>query len=275
MKIEFKINKYYLVSHTIASKIKPFSAWEKLEDKLWGKYKNEPAYYFLNTKHINWTIEQIRWEFLNKRIEKTFQETSFRLEKIYKDIFKTKEFKKLYKETEEYLKFVKNEWDKNQKEVLNFISKISGIKISNKKVTVFITHPKLHNGRALTGKNIILWGHPEDWENYNTVYLCHELMHLLTWNCQKNPFLMHTIVELLTDNELRIKLNGSGKYFKENGFEIGHHELRKLSKKLLPYWKKYLKEKTHKNIFEFEKFLIKKRVVYPPSLPVNRPVPAH
>lgn len=39
MKLEFKINKYYLAGYAMTSKNKPFPVWEKLEEKIWQKYK--------------------------------------------------------------------------------------------------------------------------------------------------------------------------------------------------------------------------------------------
>lgn len=80
-------------------------------------------------------------------------------------------------------------------------------------------------------------------------------MHTIFWeNKSKNS---HAIIELATDNELRIRLNKKGKYFKEGKFDIGHDHLRKLEQKILPHWKDYLENKGKKNIFELEKELRK------------------
>ncbi|PIU99054.1 hypothetical protein COS59_01855 [Candidatus Wolfebacteria bacterium CG03_land_8_20_14_0_80_36_15] len=258
MKFEFKINKYYLVGHVMVSKNKPFPAWKKLEEKIWQKYKDEPAYYFLNPKHISWTLETIQIDSSNKNIKGVFLKHISTLEKIYQEIFKSKEFKRLYKETEKYLKFVKRQWQKNKKQALETIQILSGIKLPKKQITVYLTHPKLYNGKAIVEKNIILWGHKEDWQNYSTIYLCHELMHILTWKKQKNYRLMHAIIELLTDEELRIRLNKKGAYFKEKQKLIGHKDLISLKKKILPCWKNYIKGKLGGTIFELEKILIKK-----------------
>lgn len=259
MKLEFKINKYYLVGYAIASKNKPFSAWKKLEEKIWQKYKDEPAYYFLNPKHINWTLEQIQIDFSGKNFQSVFKKHSLILKKIYQEVFKSKEFKKLYKETNDYLQLVKNQWRRNEKEALRIFRDISGIKIPKKIITVYITHPKLHNGKAFPNKNLIVWGHSEDWKNYSTVYLCHELMHILTWNKQKNYYLMHIIIELAIDEEFRIRLNKKGIYFKEKRKLVGHKNLLPLKKELLPYWKKYLAGRLGKDVLELKSLLDKKR----------------
>lgn len=72
MKFEFKIKKYYLVGYAMASKNKPFSDWEKLEEKIWKKYRGEPAYYFLNPKYIKWALEKLQTDFTDKNIESVF-----------------------------------------------------------------------------------------------------------------------------------------------------------------------------------------------------------
>ncbi|MEK7635726.1 MAG: hypothetical protein AAB405_01390 [Patescibacteria group bacterium] len=243
--------------------MKPFPEWKKLEERLLNKYDSEPAYYFLNLRDIDWAMETISIDsgFDNKYFRKIFLDNILKLEKIYKEIIKSPEFRRLYKETFQYLKFIKKQWRKNKKEVFKIINDLSGVKLPQKQITVCITHPKLKNGRMIPNKNIILWGHSEDWKNYSTVYLCHELMHIATENKFKNLELGHAIIELLTDNELRIRLNKKGNYFYEDKKEIGHKYLKLLEKKILKYWKEYLDKKNGKNIFEFEALLLRKKLL--------------
>lgn len=243
--------------------MKPFPEWEKLEKRLLEKYDSEPAYYFLNPRDIYWTMETISIDsgFDNKHFKQIFLNNGLKLEKIYKEIIKSREFKRLYAETSQYLKFVENQWQKNEKEVFKIMQNLSGIKSPKEQITVYLTHPKLKNGRMILDRNIILWGHSEDWKNYSTIYLCHELTHILTMNQCKNHELMHAIIELFIDNELRIRLNEKGKYFYENKMSIGHQYLRPLEKKILKYWKQYLNGKSGENIFEFETFLLKNEAI--------------
>ena len=77
------------------------------------------------------------------------------------------------------------------------------IDIPKIKFKVFLTHPRLTNGHYL-GNYKICWGHPEEWKNYSVVYLIHETFHEILKN---NSRLMHAIIELAADNQLRIKLN--------------------------------------------------------------------
>ncbi len=259
MKFEFKINKYYLVGYAMTSKHEPFSDWEKLEEKIWNKYKFEPAYYFLNFRYINWAIEKLQTNFSDENIKDIFLKQAALLEKIYKEIFKTKEFKRLYSETEKHLDFVKNQWQKNEKEVLKILQEISGLPIPKHKITVYITHPKSRNAKTID-KDTIVCGHAQNWKNYLTVYLCHELFHIMTWpgHFQPNFDILHAIM-VLVDDELKIRLNKKGKYLDLKKEELNDRTIKLINraKKIMPYWKKYLDGKSGKNILELKDFLVK------------------
>ncbi|MFA4890044.1 MAG: hypothetical protein WC587_00195 [Candidatus Paceibacterota bacterium] len=245
MKLNFKINKYYLLVHSLGQRDLPFPEWKNLQNKLWKKY---PDSYLLLSR-------MPELAFIKTNSSKELSRICSGIEKIISIASSSREFTRLLKETKKYLEFVKNQWNKNRDIVLTTIEELSGLKISNKTIEVLITHPKLRNGINFPQFNAIGWGHIEDWENYTTVYLAHELTHILTSNKYKDENIIHALIEMMTDNELRIRLNRNGKYFKEGKFEIGHTFLRNLEKQILPYWRQYLKTK-NKNIFKFEKKLI-------------------
>lgn len=259
MKFEFKINKYYLVGCAMMSKNKPFPAWQKLEEKIWQKYREEPAYYFLNPKYINWSFGKLQTDFTEKNIESIFKKYSAVLKKIYNDIFKTEEFKKLHKETEKHLRFVENQWQKNEEKALKILKEISGLPIPKHKINVYITHPIFEIAETLDRKTIVR-GRKEKWKNHSTIFLCHELTHIMTWpaHFQSHYDILHAII-MLSDNELKIRLNKKGIYFKEGKLNIEPPEFFNLEKKVLPYWKKYLLGKLGKNILEL-KSLVKEKI---------------
>lgn len=266
MKIQFVVDKNQLLFHTMERfrirKVAPFPEWEILENKIREKYQNGSAYYFLVPTHTSWAIEEL-WRqsfFESVPAKKLFSGAVSEMDKIRREVQKSEEFKRLYKETRDYSAITKKRWEEKEKEIFSFIKNVSGVSIPNISIKIFIDHPNINTGCSFSDKNIIYWGHPEDWENYSVVYICHEIMHGLTKQNEKNKNIMHALIELMTDNELRIKLNKKGKYFKENGLEIGHYELRALSEKIMPYWEKYLKKRNYKNIFELEEYLIKKGI---------------
>jgi|GEM_PF-1087766 len=261
MIFEFKINKYHLLGYALSSSSKPFPSWKKLEQKIWLKYRDEAAYYFLNSKYAPLALEKIQTELNDKNFKRVWEKHLKVLKKIYNDILKTKEFKRLYQETKNYLKFVKNQWQKNEKEALKILEEVSGLKIPKQKITVYLSHPNSYNGRVLDKKTIV-WGHKEEWKNYATVYLSHELLHIMTqlqsWD--KNYPLLHALICLTANNELRIRLNKKGRYFKEGKCYTERLDIRKIEKKILPDWKKYLKREKGglngiKNILQLEQFL--------------------
>lgn len=244
MKLHFEVNPYYLIVHSIerAYDNKPFPQWVRLVKKL----KSKPYFLFGDKRKIFARIKN------TQDLKIIFKKT----ESIFSKILQTKEFRRLLKETESYRDWVEKEWNKNKNTVLSTLKDITGLDFPNKKITVIITHPKLFNGSNIPEENVIFWGHREDWKNYTIVYLCHELLHIMVHKKYKNNTLMHALIELATDNELRIRLNGKGKYFKEGNYKVGHPTLRKIERKILPIWKKYLKgELKAKDIISLEKTL--------------------
>lgn len=247
MGFKFSINKYYLLVHALKSNISPFDGWVELPNKLWKISDN--AYWFLFNPFMH---DKIFTEINNENIENFFANIINDSKKIFSTAFKSKEFLRLYKETEKYLEFLKKEWEGGKEKIITTTEKIIGEKFPDTKIDVLITHPKLHNGVAFLELNTVCWGHPEDWENYSMVYLIHEALHLVLDKKFGRNNLTHAIIELISDQELRIKLNNGGIYFRESGENVGHDFLRKLIKIMLPHWKKYLK-KQNKNIENFYK----------------------
>ncbi len=247
MELQFKINPDYIFLHAInqSQPNVPFKKWEDFTNRIWEGSKG--IFYFLG----GYAEYQL---YLGK--EKNIEKTAKKVEIIFNQLRKSKEFQRLVTETEKYKLFIEEQWQENKENVLKLIEELSGLKSPDKTIRVYLTHPKLKNGRAVDNQTIA-WGHSEDWKNYSTVYLAHELMHIVTFKKTKNFKVMHALIELMTDNELRIRLNKKGRYFKEGKFNVGHPYLRNLEKRILPYWKEYLKNKKEKNLFDLEGKIIK------------------
>lgn len=244
MKLEFLVDKKYTFLHAFNQHQheEPFKGWSRFTYKIWDKYPQEC--YFL--------AGFAEWSLLGKT---SLKNLSRKAEKLLEKWLKTPEVKRLIKETEKYRDWLEKEWDKKGEKALIELEKIIKIPLPKKKISVYVTHPKLKNGMAIS-KTTIVWGHKEDWSNYSIVYLCHEILHTMLWG--DNLDITHAIIELATDQKLRIRLNKKSKYFKEGKIEVGHPKLKKLAKKILPYWKNYLKDRKGKNIFDLEKEMIKK-----------------
>jgi len=256
-----KINKDYLIYHTLL-------CMDHEADFSSSKYKKD----IVNFQNYAWKIDKTLYELLILRLRRlnpfNFENNIFsKIPNYLKTLKQSKYFQKIYQQTENYLKFCQNQWNKNLAKTTQLMSEITGIDFEkeNKTFEVYLTNPSLMNGMSLlhlvekTNRKIILFGHNEDWPNYFTVYMWHEILHFY-WLKPKDENLAHAIIELATDNELRIRLNG-GKY---PPF-IGHRVLKevvKMRRKIYPYWKKYLNKKLKaKNIFELEEYILRERIV--------------
>lgn len=84
---------------------------------------------------------------------------------------------------------------------------------------VYLTHPAIRQGCYLRERTI-LWCLSDE-PNMNTVYFWHELLHGLLPGDDR----AHALIELLADNELRVRLNG-GSYLPFVGHRAldGHRE---------------------------------------------------
>jgi hypothetical protein len=238
MKLKFLIDKKYLLAHSLWRNTTPFPEWDNFKNFLWQE--SVLGYQFLFG--LPETFLQVN------KISETIKEG----DRLYKKALKRKEFKKLLAETEKYRQWLEKEWNKNEKKILGWVEELSGLKIPNKTITVFVTHPKFRNGKTLIEKDVICWGHSEDWKNYSLVYLTHEILHILTKK-YIGSYVMHALIELLANDEIRIRLNGGGVYFKEGKHMVNHSYLQKIEKKILPQWKKFIKNRKGKNLFWLEK----------------------
>jgi len=257
IKLDFQINKYYLaylvvnqsnkLANQPSAELLLATKLKNLQKRLVKNYKNNPAYYFIylaGYKYIKWAIEQIYLSDIEKSHNNQLEIISKDIQKIFQTIFNSQEFETILKETIEYKNFVEHQWNQNKSFVFNYLEEVLGKKLANLSIKIIIVHPVLNKGHAVLKQNLIVWGHNEDWQNYATVYLAHEITHILFNHYKiKLDNLSHALIELITDNELRIRLNQKGKYFREGRKHVGHPGLRQMEKQILPSWCEYLQNK--------------------------------
>lgn len=77
----------------------------------------------------------------------------------------------------------------------------------NRSLNVLVFYPGAGLTRHLKNTNIITLSVEELWENRILITLCHEIMHFLTEEKFQNEQIGHALIELLCENELRIRLN--------------------------------------------------------------------
>ena len=180
-------------------------------------------------------------------VEHNEAETVKNARKLLEEIVDDPLFKPVLAQSLEGLSLSREEWEQNYQKTAAIMSELTGISL-DRDITVYMTHPLMANGSNYKGK--IFWTYRLDFPNYNTIYLWHEIMHLFIRpeNEKDNKgSAEHAVVQYLTDNELRVRLNG-GSY---PPF-IGHDFLRSLETALLPAWREYLAQ-PHKDIYTFVK----------------------
>lgn len=247
MKLNFIINEDYFIAHTLSS-----TAPDRFSSK---EYKKD----IVSFQNFAWKKSKKCYDFLAGRVYpedflclKSIKSTVRELPNFLLALKKNKYYKKILIQTKDYLDFCEKQWNNNYQRTSKIIKELTGFNL-NKQFTIYITHPSLKNG-CCTKNDKISWGHNEDWSNYSTVYLWHEILHSYFRSANvelSDRNIDHSIIQFITDNELRIRLNG-GQYppFK------GHSKLFPLMRKISPYWKKYLRSEK-KNILEFRNMLIK------------------
>ena len=242
LKLKFVVDEDYAIAHALSwihnRRRLPFPAWKEFRREFWEKY---PKIYYLITGFIEYNI-------VFCSLRKISLETQTKqMKAVLREIKKDKRVKRLIEETKLYCEKVRKDWERNKRKALKWLSELSGISLPSTTITVLITHPKLRNG-VYIGEKIICWGGPEEYPNFNTAGLCHEILHYLTYS-RKRSKIMHSIIELLAEEEIRIRLNKKGRYFQYPG----RKDLKKIKRFVFPYWKRYLSERKEKNIFELEK----------------------
>jgi hypothetical protein len=166
-------------------------------------------------------------------------DTSERLPEILQDtpdfltkILSSNEFHTIKQQVEEYRDFVQQQWEENYPRTAPIIEELTGIELK-KEMTVKLSHPDLGNGHYM-GDDSIGWGSDEKWDNYSTVYLWHEALHsYLGYSA-----IDHSLIQFLTNYELRIRLNNEAVY----ASSVGHEYLKSLMGKISEHWTKYRDE---------------------------------
>lgn len=257
LNLKFNINKHYLLVRFLKCN-NSSKEWERFKNNLWEKFPK--GFYLLSSyPELLFTKDSLA------EFKKSFSEAK----KLIKYAFASKEFNKIISQTNKYLKWIKNEWLKSGKIAIKKLSEITKLSFNNQEIFVYVVHPDLHNGLSFPEKNMIFWGQNEQWKNYNIVYLCHEIMHIVTFEKFKNEKLMHALIELAVDEELRQRLDSKNtsrekkrKIFpviKEMPSEIANKQY--LKQEILDSWLYFLKTNNKKNILDLEKELLNNKKI--------------
>jgi hypothetical protein len=264
--IDLKIDKAYLVYKALATDIAPdglhtFIAGQTPRDHLKAlaaaAEKIDPlACKFIRAKGHIFDIMA-----LANHLQCDTAPLAARAEKLIEQLMDNAAFLPVLQDTQKALADLAAEWDANFQKSLGIISDLTGLSFG-KSFPVYITHPCQAAGHNNYGK--IFCTYRNDFPNYNTVYMWHEILHSYITFEDKGDYAAaerapHAVIQLVADNELRVRLNG-GNY---PPFE-GHPYLNSTVDVLLPSWRAYLAQKEKRDILKYLQLAVsleKERVV--------------
>lgn len=262
LKLEFKIDKYHLAYKYV---LKYFgnpdapSEWLELKKNLSEKYEAYPAFLFFEPADIGHGLLWFNYGLQDKSVIRDKD----MVQKIFEDIFESQVFKKAHLETEDYRNRLEKIWSENVSYIEEY-EKIIGLNVSSS-AQVLVLHQDTETGSYI-GDNIIEWGNPDLYENYQLIGLCHEFLHVLTekqYNeskTEEEKWLLHSLIYLSADEELRLKINGDNGYFKSGVVDKYHHLLISVAESSLPFWKQYMSGEKGKDVIGLYESLRKNNI---------------
>jgi hypothetical protein len=169
------------------------------------------------------------------------------LEELLKEVQETEAYNHILTQTQKYQEEVKEKWLTNHDITSRLMQEITGLDFGNDEFSVYLTLGQ--NGRYW-GDRRIVWGPPKEYfSNQTIVFLWHEIMHgKIKGDGEDGPFsdpIEHSVIQLATDNELRVRLNGG-----EYPPFVGHELMFPILERMLSPWRSYL-DSPERNILEF------------------------
>lgn len=241
MQLHFKISENYLVIHTLSKMATGFGWSSKKYKKDLEAFSNHA--YLLSPNCYNLIVNHLSPIILSDN--KTYKTLLEDLPRYLNNLKKQSEYNKILKQTENYKDLCEKRWQKQFSKTIKIMKELTGFKFDHD-FDIYITHPSLANGRSYPEDHSIVWGHNEDWPNYTIIYLWHEILHdYIKPTKSKDSQLSHSVIELLADNELRYRLNGT-----VYPPFVGHSFLETNKSKIYPQWQTYLKS-SNKDILTF------------------------
>jgi len=149
-------------------------------------------------------------------------------------------FQPVLAQTLAYRDFCGMQWRETYAVAKQYITETVGFELETGDFGIYITHPSLTNGYSM-GDRRIGWGCSGSFGYYDAVYIWHEILHSYL---PKDP-ISHCLIQLISDNGLRVVLNEEGQMIPL----IGHPHLSPLMEKIYSRWEAYL-QRSDRNIFK-------------------------
>lgn len=254
--LRFRVDRDFLAFHTLSephNKIingeiaAPITAFK---NRAWDLDKE--AYDYLRKPAKNY-YDSVEYKVLYRKPLDDGTEISKRAAGLLETMKRDPSFIPVLKETERAKQILKQDWEKNYPKTRAIMDDLTGLKL-DQKLEVLITHPSIRQGMAAPEQGRIFFTDQSHFpgapKNTNLIYLWHETLHHHIPPRIVGPKqhdVGHSVIELATDNELRVRLNG-GSYPPM----IGHPYLQEAGNHLLSSWRNYLKQAPGKrNIMDY------------------------
>lgn len=140
-------------------------------------------------------------------------------------------FQDIINETNNTIPLLIEEWNRNYEVLKEYINSL-GINLKSE-FRVYVNHPIFLEGQYW-GDGIIIWSYRNDFPNYNSIYIWHEILHEFLGKSE----IEHALIELIADNEMRRLLNNI-----DYPPFIGHKDLNELKSKINPKFQSFLLDK--------------------------------
>jgi hypothetical protein len=190
-----------------------------------------------------WEIDRDAYEFLRWRsvediiVNRRLSSLAVRAQKLLDEVAVDPAFVPLLLQTKEAQQMVEQEWAADYELSYAMMCQLTGVALQGD-FNVMITHPSQINGHNNHGTICVTYR--DSYPHFNTIYLWHELMHIFIPASDTGgdwEHVEHSIIELLTDDQLRVAFNG-GSYPPFTG----HEYLRPTKERLMPTWQEYLQQ---------------------------------
>lgn len=233
----------------------------------------------INKDFANYLYDKYREDYRRIKRHQFFYTEDLSNVEIIKEIMNYKNFNKIYIKCEENCKRIEQNLKEYQQEIESFLTGLCRTELPDLELTVSIVP---WGGVSFRQRNYILWGHKRGEKDkfYDLVYLYHEALHYVF----TRDDISHCIIELLTDTKLAQHFHPELK----DGYSK-HDYINSLRVKLLPFFELYFgkskkeiierlkesgdiellksvkntrKDLSKVNIFELERFLLKKSKLF-------------
>ncbi len=189
--------------------------------------------------------------FLTESLSPEAQEIASRLKQ-------TPDYRVVLEHARKFKEELETTWLVNYDRTLKMMQEITGLDFADDQFSVYSV--SVPDARYMGNRRIVFGPLRERFHNFQVIGLWHEIMHGKMKTGGKDiphcDDIEHSVIQLATDNELRVRLNGHGEYppFK------GHKNHIPVMKKMLPDWYTYL-HSPERNILEFHREMEAKRLL--------------